>query len=192
MRGTDALAPADRQDFLRSVCSAMARMCPGTKEGRKGRQQVDWMVEQLRALVDPPQGAKAFRLPAATDPRDQEGDEAGTEAGSGASSLDVALATATSFDLASLCCQSGLNAGDAQPCRDPALAESLAEAPPSPRPRRGRRRRGAKVGRGSVAATTTAPRSVLLRCQSAPPGHHSSRPPRRISLLVVCRCRIEY
>lgn len=81
MRGTDALAPADRQDFLRSVRSAMARMCPGTKEGRKGRQKVDWMVEQLRALVDPPEGAKAStasRLPAAVDPQDQEGDEAGT------------------------------------------------------------------------------------------------------------------
>ena len=56
-------------------------MCPETKEGRKGRQKVDWMVEQLRALVDPPKGAKASTassLPAAVDPQDQECDEAGT------------------------------------------------------------------------------------------------------------------
>ena len=33
--------------------------------------------------------------------------------------MDAALATATSFGLASLCCQSGLNAGDAHPRRDP-------------------------------------------------------------------------
>ena len=48
--------------------------------------------------------------------------------------MDAALVTVTSFDLASLCCQSGLNAGDAHPRRDSALAESLAEVPPSPRP----------------------------------------------------------
>ena len=106
--------------------------------GRKGRQELAGTVEQLWSLVDPPQGAKAFRLPADADPQDQEGNEAGTKAGSGALSLDAAFATATSFDLASLCCQSGLNAGDAHPRRDPALAESLAEAPPSPRSRRGR------------------------------------------------------
>ena len=42
---------------------------------------MNWTVEQLRALVDPPEGAKAStasRLPAAVDPQDQEGDEAGT------------------------------------------------------------------------------------------------------------------
>ena len=32
---------------------------PKTKKGRKGRRELAGMVDQLRALVDPPLGAKA-------------------------------------------------------------------------------------------------------------------------------------
>ena len=60
LRG-DALAPADRQDFLRSVRGVMARMYPKTREGRKGRRVLAGMFEQLRALVDPPLGAETKR-----------------------------------------------------------------------------------------------------------------------------------
>ena len=59
LRG-DAQAPADRQDFLRSVRGVLARMYPKTREGRKGRRELAGRVEQLRALVDPPLGAKAL------------------------------------------------------------------------------------------------------------------------------------
>ena len=56
----DALAPADRQDFLRSVRGVLARMYPKMREGRKGRRELAGTVYQLRTLADPPLGAKAL------------------------------------------------------------------------------------------------------------------------------------
>ena len=38
----------------------LARMYPKQREGRKGRRELAGTVEQLRALVDPPLGAKAL------------------------------------------------------------------------------------------------------------------------------------